>query len=119
LGTGKLAGQIFFIVTQEVEPFAFHVNLGYIRNENNAGEHNDIWHASLAGTWEVVKNLQLVANIGIKRNSDSDANDDPSFLIGGIIYSINDNLDIDCGVKVGLNDADADISALAGLAFRF
>ena len=119
LGTGKIGGQAFLIASQEVEPFAFHANLGYVRNENDADEREDIWHASLAGTWEVVKDLQLVANIGIERNPDSEADDDPVFLIGGIIYSINENFDVDCGVKVGLTDSETDVSALAGVALRF
>jgi len=119
LGTGKFGGQIFFIASQEVEPFAFHVNLGYIRNENDADERENIWHASVAAAWEIVKDLSLVANIGVERNPDGEADDDPAFLIGGIIYSIAENLDIDLGVKYGLTDSEADISALAGLAFRF
>jgi len=65
LGTGKFGGQIFFIASQEVEPFAFHVNLGYIRNENDADERENIWHASVAAAWEIVKDLSLVANIGL------------------------------------------------------
>lgn len=119
LGTGQLGGQLFLIASQELGSRAFYANLGYIRNENNADERKDIWHASLAATWEVVKNLKLAANVGIERNPDDDANDDPAFLIGGIIYSINENLDVDLGVKCGLNDAETDISALAGIAFRF
>ena len=119
LGTGKFGGQIFLIASQEVEPFTFHVNLGYVRNENDADERESIWHASVAAVWEVVKDLSLVANIGVERNPDGEADDDPAFLIGGIIYSINENLDIDLGMKYGLTDSEADISALAGLAFRF
>ncbi len=118
LGTGKFGGQIFFIASQEVEPFAFHVNLGYIRNENDADERENIWHASVAAAWEIVKDLSLVANIGVERNPDGEADDDPAFLIADY-YSIAENLDIDLGVKYGLTDSEADISALAGLAFRF
>ncbi len=119
LGSGRVAGQVFFIASQEMDPFAFHVNLGYIRNENKLGELRDIWHASLAGTWEVIDNLQLVANIGIERNPDNDSSIDPAFLIGGVIYSITEYLDIDCGVKIGLTDTESDFSVLAGLTFSF
>ena len=119
LGTGKLGGQIYLIATQEVEPFAFHANLGYIRNENDADEREDIWHASLAATLEIVKDLNLVANIGVERNPDTEASEDPVFLIGGVIYSINENFDIDFGVKCGLTDSETDIIGLAGLTFRF
>jgi hypothetical protein len=51
--------------------------------------------------------------------NDEDANNDPSFLIGGIIYSINENFDVDLGVKCGLDSSETDISALAGVTFRF
>jgi hypothetical protein len=63
--------------------------------------------------------LKLVADVGIKRNPDTDANNDPAFLIGGIIYSIKENFDVDFGVKCGLTKSETDISALAGITFRF
>ena len=119
LGAGLLGGHIFLIGSKELGSWAFHANLGYIRNENKADERKDIWHASVAATWEVVKNLKLAANVGIERNPDDDANNDPAFLIGGVIYSVNENFDVDFGVKYGLTDSETDISALAGVAFRF
>ena len=69
-------------------------------------ERKDIWHASFAATWEVIKNLKLAADIGIERNPDEDAKDDPAFLIGGIIYSVNENFDVDFGVKYGLTTSE-------------
>lgn len=119
LGTGKIGGQIFLIATEEIGSWAFHGNLGYIRNENDADELKDIWHVSLAAQYEVIKDLKLVANIGMERNPDDEADDDPAFIIGGVIYSINENLDVDLGVKCGLTDSETDVSALAGVAFRF
>lgn len=119
LGTGQLGGQIFLIASRELGSWAFHANLGYIRNENDADEHKDIWHASLAATWEVIKDLTLVANVGIEQNSDDEASDDPAFLIGGVIYSITENFDVDLGVKCGLDSTETDISVLAGVALRF
>ena len=119
LGAGQLGGHLFLIASQELGSWAFHGNLGYIRNENKVDERKDIWHASLAATWEVIKNLKLVADIGIERNPDDDANNDPAFLIGGIIYSINENFDVDFGVKCGLTKSETDFSLLAGVTFRF
>jgi long-subunit fatty acid transport protein len=119
LGAGQLGGHLFLIASQELGSWAFHGNLGYIRNENKVDERKDIWHASLAATWEVVKNLKLVANVGIERNPDEDANNDPAFLIGGIIYSMNENFDVDLGVKYGLSTSETDLSLLAGVTFRF
>jgi len=119
LGAGLLGGHIFLIGSKELGSWAFHANLGYIRNENKADERKDIWHASVAATWEVVKNLKLAANIGIERNPDDDANNDPAFLIGGVIYSVTENFDLDCGVKYGLNSSETDLSLMAGITYRF
>ena len=119
LGAGLLGGHLFLIASQELGSWAFHGNLGYIRNENKVDERKDIWHASFAATWEVIKNLKLAADVGIERNTDEDANNDPAFIIGGIIYSINENFDVDLGVKYGLTTSETDLSLMAGVTFRF
>jgi len=119
LGAGQLGGHLFLIASQELGTWAFHGNLGYIRNENKIDERKDIWHASFAATWEAIKNLKLVANVGIERNPDDDANNDPAFLIGGVIYSINEKFDVDLGVKYGLSTSERDLSLMAGVTFRF
>jgi long-subunit fatty acid transport protein len=98
---------------------AFHLNLGYKRNENTVDEREDIWHASLAGEYKVMKNLKLVADIGAERNTDKSSDTNPAFILGGFIYTIRENVDIDFGVKAGLNKAEADITYLAGMALRF
>ncbi len=118
-GTGKTGYHIFLIGSKEAAPWAFHANLGYVRNENKADEEKNIWHASLATTYEVIKDLKLVGNIGIERNPDKAADNDPAFLIAGAIYSIAENFDIDAGVKYGLTSSETDLSLLAGMTFRF
>ena len=119
LGTGRATGTLYFITTKEIDPWAFHLNLGYKRNENTVDEREDIWHASLAGEYKVMKNLKLVANIGAERNTDKSSDTNPAFILGGFIYSMRENMDIDFGVKGGLNKAQADITYLAGIALRF
>jgi hypothetical protein len=119
LGAGRTGYQAFMIGSLEANPWMFHVNLGYIGNENRADEEKNIWHASFAATCEIVKDLKVVGNIGIERNRDKAADRHPAFLIGGLIYSLFDNVDIDVGVKYGLTAAETDWSVLAGMAFRF
>jgi hypothetical protein len=119
LGTGRVTYHFFFITTKEIKPWAFHANLGYMRNENSAQERKNLWHASLAAEVEVVKDLRAVANIGIQRNPDMDDTQHPAFILGGLIYSISEHLDIDVGIKGGLNRAEDDITYLAGLTFKF
>ena len=119
LGTGRTAYSLFFITTKEVEPWAFHFNLGYKRNENRNNERIEIWHVSLASEVEVVKNLKAVANIGMERNPDKTSNLDPAFILGGLIYSISKNFDVDFGIRGGLNKPETDYAILAGIAWRF
>jgi hypothetical protein len=119
LGAGRTGYHAFLIGSKEVEPWAFHVNAGYIGNENKADEEKNIWHASLAATYEAIKGLKVVGNIGIERNRDKAADKDPAFFLGGVIYSLSESLNIDVGVKYGLTTAETDWSLMAGMAFSF
>ncbi len=123
LGNGKASYNTFIIATKEAEPWAFHLNLGYVRNEyklqaDGEGSRKDIWHVSLASQMEVVKDLNVVANVGMERNPDRSSQADPSFILGGIVYSIALDLDIDLGVKAGLSRPETDYSVLAGITLR-
>jgi len=119
LGAGKTGYHAFIIGSKEAAPWAFHVNVGYIGNENKADEEKNIWQASLAATYEAIKGLKVVGNIGIERNRDKAADKDPAFFLGGVIYSISESFDIDFGVKYGLTAPETDWSVMAGTAFRF
>jgi Putative MetA-pathway of phenol degradation len=124
LGNGRPSYAFTFITTKEIGPWAIHLNLGYTRNryklrEDKENHRKDIWHLSLAGEVEVIRNLKAVANIGIERNFNKESNRHPAFVLGGIICSILKNLDIDFGVKGGLNKPETDYSILLGTAFRF
>ena len=116
LGEGKPTYSLFFITTKELEPFTLHLNLGYIANRR---EVRDIWHYSLAAEYAASKNIRIVGNIGGETNPDRASNVHPLFALGGLIFNATDNLDIDFGIKTGLNKAEADYTLLAGIAFRF
>ena len=123
LGNGKTSYSAFFITTKEAEPWAFHFNVGYVRNEyklqaDEEANRKDIWNVSLASQVEVVKDLNLVANIGMEKNPDKTSDTHPAFILGGVIYSITENVDIDFGVKCGLNKPETDYSILAGITWR-
>lgn len=120
LGTGRMTYGAFFIATAARGPGAVHLNIGYVRSENEGEEEReDIWHASLAGELDVVKDLKAVANIGIERNPDPASHTDAAFIIVGLIYTVTDSLSIDVGVKGGLTDPEADLTVLAGMAWKF
>ncbi len=124
LGNGRPSYGLAFITTKELGPWAFHFNLGYTRNEYKLREdkeanRKDIWHVSLASEVEVIKNLRLVSNIGMERNPEKGSNRPPAFVLGGFIYSISEKIDIDLGVKAGLNKPETDWTILSGIAFRW
>jgi opacity protein-like surface antigen len=119
LGAGKMTYSMFFITTKELKPWTFHLNLGYIGNENKLDQRATLWHASITSEVEVTKGLKLVANVGIQRNADKSSNTDPAFLLGGLIYSVTENIDIDAGYKYGLTKPEVDRTVLAGMTFRF
>ncbi|MGE5173073.1 MAG: transporter [Betaproteobacteria bacterium] len=119
LGMGRTGYHVFIIGSQEAAPWAFHVNAGYVRNEKREDERTDLWHASLAAAYDVIKNLKLVGNIGIERNADKASDNEPAFLLGGVIYTVTEDFDIDFGVKSGMTTSEADLSLLAGTTLRF
>jgi hypothetical protein len=123
-GNGRPSYGLTFITTKELGPWAFHFNLGYMRNEYKLREdresnRKDLWHVSLASELEVVKSFKLVGNLGMERNPEKASTTHPAFILGGVIYSISENLDIDFGIKGGLNKPETDFTILAGIALRF
>jgi hypothetical protein len=123
-GCGRFLGGVTMIATSEGRLGAVHCNLGYSSNEysikeNNETARNDIWYASLAAELNITGDIQSVANIGVETNKDKTSDIHPVFLLGGMIYSINENLNVDLGLKYGLNEAETDTTFLVGLASRF
>ncbi|MDD5760221.1 MAG: transporter [Desulfobulbaceae bacterium] len=119
LGSGKATYSLFFIGSQEMDPWAFHLNLGYIRNENTLDEEKDIWHASIASSFALTDALTAVANLGVESNTDKAAGTDPAFVLAGLVYALSEEFDLDCGIKYGLNDPETDYTVLAGVTWKF
>lgn len=123
LGTGEPGYGVTFIATKEAGHWAFHFNAGYTRSEyklqaDEDANRNDIWHVSLASEYGATEDLTLVANAGVERNEDKTSSSHPAFALGGLVYSVTGHIDLNCGVKAGLNEAEADVTFLAGLALK-
>jgi len=116
LGDGKEAYSLHLLTSKEIDPVTLYLDIGYIKNRK---EFRDIWHYSLAAEYRVSEPVSLVANIGGETNPDRESNVHPFFLLGGMIYKINENLSIDLGLKTGLNKAEADYTILAGIIVDF
>jgi hypothetical protein len=124
LGNGRISYSVILIATKEAGRWAFHINGGYMRNEysldgDEAANRNDLWHLSVASEYSATDYLKLATNVGIERNPDRSSDTHPAFILGGLIYSISESVDVDFGVKAGLNRPEADIAFLAGVAHRF
>lgn len=119
LGSGRATYGITFITTKEFKPLALHLNLGYTYNDNKLDERKDLWKLSTALEAEVIKDLKLVTEIGVQKNPDRQSKTNPAFVTGGLIYSVTDNLDLDFGIRAGLNRVEPDMTILAGVTLRF
>ncbi len=119
LGTGRVDYGVTLIITREFDPWAFHANFGYTRNENRIGERENLWHVSAAAEYEVVKDLKLCADAGVDTNRDKTSEVEPAYLLGGIIYSAAENMELSFAVKKALNDAEIDWAILPGITYRF
>lgn len=123
LGTARPAYGATLISTVELRPVAIHANIGYTHPKHTDVDKNvyreNIWNMSLAGTAEVLKGLQVVAEIAVATNGDKTTTTWPTFLTGGMIYSVIDNLDVSMGIKGGLTSPATDIALLTGLTWKF
>jgi hypothetical protein len=119
LGAGRATYFLFFIASKEISPWSINVNLACIRNENTIDERRDIWHASIDALFEVMKDLKLGLDIGVETNPDSSSNTPPAYILGGLIWSLRENLDIGLGVKGGFTKPETDVSVRGGITWRF
>lgn len=112
------------IVGKQFEPVTFHINLGYLHysyqsEADREGLRPDIWSASFSATWQVTKDLQMVADIGTGTNPDRATSEMPTFSCAGLIYSLTDYLDIAAGAKFGLNKPETDTTLQSALVLKF
>lgn len=119
LGTGETGIHLYLIATKEAGLLTLHGNVGYIRNENHVGGEKNLWHASAAVEYAAAESTRLVGNVGVEKNPDPAAAVHPAFALAGVIHSLREHVDIDGGIKFGLNNAEDDFTLLAGVAIRF
>lgn len=70
---------------------------------------------SLASEVNIFEELKFVTNIGVQRDLNKFSSTHPMFILGGFIYLISGNLDVDVGYKHALNDSEVDHTVLTGL----
>ena len=124
LGNGRVSEGVMLIATKEWEHRALHCNVGYFHNsygleQDNAAFKQNIWHASIAAEVSMTEKLRSVADFSLDSNNEIAPNPCRAFLLGGLIYSLTKDFDLDIGVKAGMNHAETDKSFLVGITARF
>lgn len=126
LSEGRWQFGTTLIATREFNEgqYAMHANLGYEHHDYRSDEakestRSSLWAGSIAGEAKLMKGLTAVIDFGVATNPDKGSNDLPVYALTGARYEINDQLDINAGVKLGLTKPEDDISALYGLVLKF
>jgi len=112
------------VLTKELGPIAFHLNAGYTFNDHNRAEVRDacrdsIWNFSLATTYQITEELKLGADFGTATYEDKSSSEMPVFGLGGLIYTVNNNLDLSAGLKLGLTKPEDDLTGCFGVTLKY
>jgi hypothetical protein len=126
LSEGRWQFDTTLIATKEFAEgaYALHANLGYGHHSYRDDEvrdatRSDLWSGSIAGEVEVAKGLFAVAELGLATTADKTTAELSACATAGARYEINDFLDVNAGVKLGLTRPEDDVSILYGLVLKF
>ncbi len=119
LGAGEGQVWIYGIAGRTDGPRQYYVNAGYKYNRNSSGEEKNILSASALGALEVLPRTLLAAELAVETNTDKDAVSHPVSSMLGLVWSPVPTLDLDVGVRYGLNDAADELSLILGATLRF
>lgn len=115
LGNGRYAYSMDTVASYEMGYLTISGNLGYAYADNKFGARKNIWNASVAAVVDVAPRTKLSLDVGSYRNDDPHSNTNPAFTTIGLTYSPTKNLDLDIGLKKGLNKAEVEYSWGTGL----
>jgi hypothetical protein len=124
LGNGSTGLGLTLIASHGAGPWRFDGNIGLTANRyreppfGNA-RHPIVWRVSGALAYSLNAHWTLVADTGIARNIEKAGKTHPAFILAGAIYTPRRDVDIDVGIKAGLNAAEVHRQAGAGLTLRF
>ncbi len=124
LGTGRTSGAVTLIMTYEMEPVTLLANVAYLRNNyrlaaDKAAFRADLNRVSAAALVKVHQHVRLFGDIGSTTNAERSVSQRPAYFLFGAIYSPNKDVDLDVGLKFGLNNSEVDRTWSIGATFRF
>jgi len=128
LGSGKTSWAVNFIAAYEAKPWSFMGNVAYARArfelpQDAADNRRDLWRISAGAAYSISEQFRLTGELGSRTN---EASADPflpgrnaRFAMLGAIYSPTEKIDLDIGLRKGLNRAEDDTVFLIGATFRW
>jgi len=119
LGSGRTAYRLYFITTRELDPWAFHLNLGYQRNENTVDDRTDLWHVSAAAELKVAKDWTIGVDLGTERNPEEHSGTHPAYALAEVGYDVSERLSLEADVKFGLTQSEKDVTYLFSISYKF
>jgi len=118
-GSGRVTWGSLLVLSYAPGPWTLHSHLGYRRNNNSVGERQDLWHLSVAATYQAAEQFRLVADLSADTDPARGSRGTQRYRILGFIWSPMPSLDIDAGLKHGHGEAATDRAVLFGLTFRW
>lgn len=124
LGIGRTSVAVTLLASHTGGLWTVHGNVGFgAYRYEDAGQreanHRLVWRTSVAAGYQVNEQLLLIADTGIAKNLQKNVKKHPVFLLFGFIYSPKTNVDLDFGIKMGLNAAEVDRQTGIGYTLRF
>ncbi|RXZ32322.1 transporter [Oxalobacteraceae bacterium CAVE-383] len=123
-GSGRNNVSALLIVGQNFGNWNFYYNAGLQTNrfksdDTQSVNRRSLWQLSAAATYAVTPQLRAVGDIGVKRNADIAGEKNPAYALTGVIYSPSEHVDLDVGLRFGLNNASIRHQAGAGVTLHF
>lgn len=114
-GKGKVNYGAYLLVTKEWEGLHLHTQFGYTRNNNIVQEKTDLWDYSIAVEKFLTEKLSAVFEFGLAKNCCYEPVEHTRFILGGVIYQLNESLTLDIGLMRGLSEVDPNFGLMTGL----
>ena len=121
LGKGRSTQSLLHITQMEFGDLSLLVNIGLTRNDNTdvVGERKSLWNTSAGAVYALDDQLSLVFEMGSRKQEALSGGKHPSFAQIGAIWHPGKDLDLDFGLKLGLNSAETDRTIGVGLTKRW
>jgi hypothetical protein len=118
LGEGGVGIGAVAIASIELDKqITIDANLMLKHQEQDHDSYNE-FGLSVAGKYLASRDVKMVAELALS-NSDAPGSDLQAIVTAGAIIAVQKNIDVDCGLRVGLTDDSEDYALLAGVTFKF